>query len=260
MQRSTTLLLALSPLLTLVQASAVDGIEPAAATVPDTPAAGAPLQAAEKLQLTDEVIERLETEEATSDYAKYFKFGNGDAPAYSASCKTFPGDDAWPKDTTWDMFNVLLDGALIPTKPIAASCYDTRWGKKDAAACSDVINNFTSPLFHSADPTSSKLFPLTDFELMLMVISRYVADLSGQDMYAWQRNHRRDMHSGRIPRIRGQGHECGTDPACNQLRACHQHAACHQEHWSLLSWKVNWRWSIESMDAQHGPDRLYVSV
>jgi len=155
MQRSTTLLLALSPLLTLVQASAVDGIEPAAATVPNTPAAGASLQAAEKLQLTDEVIERLETEEATSNYAKYFKFGNGDAPAYSASCKTFPGDDAWPKDTTWDMFNVLLDGALIPTKPIAASCYDTRWGKKDAAACSDVINNFTSPLFHSADPTSN---------------------------------------------------------------------------------------------------------
>jgi len=164
MQRSTTLLLALSPLLTLVQASAVDGIEPAAATVPNTPAAGASLQAAEKLQLTDEVIERLETEEATSNYAKYFKFGDSDAPAYSASCKTFPGDDAWPKDTTWHMFDVLLGGALIPTKPIAASCYDTRWGKKDAAACSDVINNFTSPLFHSADPTSSKLSPLTDFE------------------------------------------------------------------------------------------------
>lgn len=163
MQRPTTLLLALSPLLTLAHASPVNGIEPAATTVPNAPAAGAPLQAAETLQLTDEVIEHLGTEEATSDYAKYFKFGDGDVPAHSASCKTFPGDDAWPKDTTWDMFDVLLGGALIPTKPIAASCYDTRWGKKDAAACSNVTNNFTSPLFHSADPTSSKLSPLTDF-------------------------------------------------------------------------------------------------
>jgi hypothetical protein len=165
MQRLTALLLVSSPLATLAQISTHVDVEPAATSVPITSAAGAPLQAAETLQLTDEVVERLGSEEATSEFAKYFTFEDDDVSsgiqarhASSASCKTFPGDAAWPQDSVWEIFNVLLGGALIPTKPVAASCYDSPWGKKDAAMCSDVINNFTNPLFHHADPTSSKHF------------------------------------------------------------------------------------------------------
>jgi hypothetical protein len=157
MQRSAALLLVLSPLGILAQASPLSSIEPAGAPIPITSAAGAPLQAAELLQLTDEVVERLETEDETTDYASYFKFEDSAVRrTASASCKTFPGDAAWPKDIIWEIFNVLLGGALIPTKPAAASCYDSKWGMKDAAKCRDVTNNFTSPLFHHADPTSSK--------------------------------------------------------------------------------------------------------
>lgn len=59
-----------------------------------------------------------------------FTFGNAytaDAPAIAAkrsACKVFPGDAAWPSDRVWDIFNELLGGALIKTKPIASSCYN----------------------------------------------------------------------------------------------------------------------------------------
>jgi hypothetical protein len=68
--------------------------------------------------------------------------------------KTFPGDPNWPKDIVWDVFNLMLGGALIPTKPIAASCYDSQWGKKkNAAKCTDIISNFTDAYFHQHNPT-----------------------------------------------------------------------------------------------------------
>ena len=166
MQRlATCFFLIISPGAVLGQSSSIPDVEPAAAFVPATPVAGAPLQEAETLQLTDAVIERLVTEQDVSEYAEYFAFDDSTAAsdarvrrAASASCKTFPGDLAWPKEIVWDIFNVLLGGALIPTKPIAASCYDSKWGKKDGAKCTEVANKFTDPLFHHADPTSSGWF------------------------------------------------------------------------------------------------------
>lgn len=161
-QSAVWLLWTLYPVAILGQYSSIPDIEPAATLVPVTSPAGAPLQSAEKLQLTNAVIQRLSADEAVSEYVEYFAFDDSSAVsdermqrATSAPCKTFPGDSEWPRETVWDIFNVLLGGALIPTKPAAASCYDSKWGKKDAAKCADVTSNFTNPLFHEADPTSS---------------------------------------------------------------------------------------------------------
>ncbi|KAF2133002.1 FAD binding domain-containing protein [Dothidotthia symphoricarpi CBS 119687] len=140
------------------QSSSFVDIGPAATLVPVTSAAGAPLQKGETLQLTDSVIGNIATHTDIAQFAAYFAFDeNNETLTRSttlASCKTFPGDSTWPKDYVWDLLNVFLGGALIPTVPIAASCYDTQWGAKDATECSAVINNFTNPLFHHSDPTS----------------------------------------------------------------------------------------------------------
>ena len=157
------ILLALSPVAVLGQSSSFLQVEPAATSVPVTAPAGAPLQEAETLQLTDAVVERLASDQATAEYAEYFAFDNSSFanPAHArraaaAECKTFPGDPTWPKNIIWDIFNVLLGGALIPTKPVSAPCYDSKWGKMDAARCADVTKNFTNAYFHTDDPTSSK--------------------------------------------------------------------------------------------------------
>ena len=169
-QRSVAWLLwTLCPVAILGQYSSLSDVEPAATFVPLTSPAGAPLQEAEKLQLTNAVIQRLSVEDAISEHVEYFAFDDSNAAsgerrrrATSASCKTFPGDSEWPRDTIWDIFNALLGGALLPTKPAATSCYDSKWGKKDAAKCADVTSNFTNPLFHEADPTSSELTSFAD--------------------------------------------------------------------------------------------------
>jgi hypothetical protein len=156
---ATCLFLLLSP---VFGQSSLANLEPAATSVPVTTVAGAPLQEVETLQWTDAVVARLAVDDITSEYAEYFAFEDGKVAgsrlarrAASASCKTFPGDPSWPKDLVCDILNVLLGGALIPTKPIAAPCYDSRWGNKDAAKCADIADNFTNPYFHEADPTSN---------------------------------------------------------------------------------------------------------
>lgn len=138
------------------QATSLSPIDPVATSVPDVQIAVAPLQTAETLQLSDAVISRIAKDEVTKQYAEYFVFENATlAPQKSlASCKTFPGDLTWPIKLVWEVFDALLGEALIPTVPIASSCYDTKWGNKDSAECANVVSNFTNPLFHESDPTS----------------------------------------------------------------------------------------------------------
>jgi hypothetical protein len=85
--------------------------------------------------------------------------GNGRLSRRAAmkACRVFPGDPDWPSDTAWRTLDGFLgpnpvDGepmarSLIPTVPIAASCYDTPWGKKDAEKCASVVDNFTNATF-----------------------------------------------------------------------------------------------------------------
>ncbi|PQE31457.1 fad binding domain-containing protein [Rutstroemia sp. NJR-2017a WRK4] len=74
------------------------------------------------------------------------------ARSSGTGCKVFPGDHNWPKEEVWELFNILLGGALIKTVPIAASCY---YGEHyDAAKCAYVTENWTNSTMHELDPTS----------------------------------------------------------------------------------------------------------
>lgn len=92
---------------------AVADIKPAVAIVAETEAAGAPLQSSEIRQLTDEVVDRIASDELTAGHHA------------TAACKIFPGDPGWPVESVWNVFNALLGNALIPTKPLGAPCYDS---------------------------------------------------------------------------------------------------------------------------------------
>ncbi|KAF1950216.1 hypothetical protein CC80DRAFT_528968 [Byssothecium circinans] len=154
------LLLAVPAIHAQSSSAAVADIQPAATAVAETQAAGAPLQEAEVKQLTDDVVDRIVSDEATAEYASYFAFE--DSPVSNAttrrtaqSCKTFPGDWNWPINIVWDIFDHLLGKALIPTKPVGAPCYDSKWGKKDTAKCTDIVKNSTNANFLSDDPTAN---------------------------------------------------------------------------------------------------------
>ncbi|KAL1883300.1 hypothetical protein Daus18300_000358 [Diaporthe australafricana] len=141
-------------------AAVVSNIEAAVAFVSATEAAGAPLQSAETQQLTEDVVNRLASDQTTARYVSYFAFedntiSNATSHGSNASCKAFPGDSDWPDDDVWDVFDLLLGKALIPTQPVGAPCYDSKWGQKDTAECANILNNSTNANFLSADPTAN---------------------------------------------------------------------------------------------------------
>ncbi|KAE8145761.1 hypothetical protein BDV25DRAFT_170259 [Aspergillus avenaceus] len=127
---------------------------PVAAAVTAIPSsktsAGAPLFHSETLQLTDGVLSKLQL-----NNTRLFAFGNNasDLSLGKDSCKVFPGDAAWPSSTTWSLFDRLLDGALIKTVPLAASCYSD-WPQYDSDKCKVVSDNWTVSYLHAADPAS----------------------------------------------------------------------------------------------------------
>ncbi|KAF2876295.1 hypothetical protein BDV95DRAFT_625581 [Massariosphaeria phaeospora] len=131
-------------------------VEPAEAVVAETIVAGAPLLDVETVQLTDAVVARIASDDATAEYADLFAFESDASVAKRdlPSCKTYPGDALWPVELVWDIFDFLLGGQLIKTVPIAAPCYDSKWGSKDDARCSALISTFGKPATHENDPTS----------------------------------------------------------------------------------------------------------
>jgi hypothetical protein len=104
---------------------------------------GAYLFGYETKQLTDAALARLSADEQTL-------FGFDDSAVKSGpsrrsgECKLYPGDDAWPSEQTWDRFDALVDGNLIPTIPLAAPCY-SNWGVYDSAKCAAITAKFTDP-------------------------------------------------------------------------------------------------------------------
>lgn len=157
---SALFLLGLPATYAQVPSAVVADVEPAATTVSQTEAAGAPLLPFETLQLTDEVVGRIASDKATAEYASYFAFDNSSVSVESRrrtvqACKTFPGDSDWPSENIWNLFDKLLGNALIPTKPLGAPCYDSQWGEKDAEQCDVIVKNMTNANFISADPTAN---------------------------------------------------------------------------------------------------------
>lgn len=125
--------------------------KPAFIVVPEKKATGSRLFDFETIQLTDDVIKRLDgaTESQISKISRLVAFYNSfdidDGKTRPGECKAFPGDADWPDNEVWDEFNSLLGGALISTVPIAAPCYDSEWGPKDMTKCNDVISKFGTP-------------------------------------------------------------------------------------------------------------------
>ncbi|KAE9567964.1 hypothetical protein CGMCC3_g15906 [Colletotrichum fructicola] len=145
---------------TLRAAATVPDIRPAVEFVAATAAAGALLQSTEVQQLTEDVVTRIVDHETTAEYASYFTFGDNPAspptqPQVRPACKAFPDDPSWPRDEVWGVFDQLLGGALVPTKPLGAPCYDSKWGARDDIECANIIKNSTNANFLSADPTAN---------------------------------------------------------------------------------------------------------
>ncbi|KAM5350689.1 hypothetical protein ACJ41O_007194 [Fusarium nematophilum] len=105
-------------------------------------------------QLTDAVLANLTDLGLTNISYFYFDEDTAVKKRSLASCKTYPGDLFWPIGIAWQVFDLLVGGALIKTKPIASPCYDD-FGNYNAAKCESIGSQWTDSLLHIADPTSA---------------------------------------------------------------------------------------------------------
>jgi hypothetical protein len=123
-------------------------LAPAQQTVSADSDSGVPLNTAETVQLTTEVLQNLTTQ-LNDTTVSYFDFGNDTTTTTKRSttgCKVFPGDKAWPVELLWDILDLLLGGRLIKTVPSASSCYSS-WGDQNAAECAYVDSEWTDSHF-----------------------------------------------------------------------------------------------------------------
>ncbi|KAI1770391.1 FAD-binding domain-containing protein [Hypoxylon cercidicola] len=132
-------------------------IHPAYAVIdPSSSNSTADLFPGETQQFTDAVLANL-TELGLTDIA-LFGFADPAAAANESNigpCKTFPGEAVvFPGDITDRVFDLLLGGSLIQTKPYASPCYSD-YGNQDAAKCDQLTSHWSDDSFlHTNDPTS----------------------------------------------------------------------------------------------------------
>lgn len=106
----------------------------------------------ESAQLTDAVLANLTALNLTG--IQNFDFGNASSAAAkrtSAGCKVLPGDAAWPPNTIWTVFDLLLGGTLVQAVPVAAPCY-SNWPQYNAAECANITSEWSSPEFQYVSP------------------------------------------------------------------------------------------------------------
>lgn len=77
----------------------------------------------------------------------------GAAASQSSRCKANPLDASWPRHSQWTALNESIDGALLSTSPVAASCWDDT-SYSSPYSCHTVEANWTSSIFHAAQPES----------------------------------------------------------------------------------------------------------
>ncbi len=96
----------------------------------------------EKIQLTDSLLSGV------GDAGRqYFGFGNISAPGSvkARTCKVFPGDQDWPNDSVWTLFNHTLGGTLLKPLPAASVCYNnTGFSNFSPSECQKVSANWTN--------------------------------------------------------------------------------------------------------------------
>lgn len=95
----------------------------------------------ETRQLTQDVLANLTKLSLTNSVL--FKFPDPNAPIRTPEdCKNFPGDSAmFPGTVTTTVFNLLLGGSLIHTKPFASPCFPD-FQNQDSAKCAEITSNW----------------------------------------------------------------------------------------------------------------------
>lgn len=119
------------------QSTVTSTLSPATTTVLST--ATPALFSNEVVQLTDGVLENVAAAINNESISSLFAF-DSDSTASKRSaraCKLLPGDRLWPITLIWDIFDILLGGALIKSSPLAAVCYP-EWPEYDAAKCASI--------------------------------------------------------------------------------------------------------------------------
>lgn len=188
-----------------------------------------------QLVLTDAVISNLTQLSLTNISLFDFATSNSDAARRSVSgqCKTHPGDELFPDATIWDVFNLLLGGALIKDVPLSSVCYDT-WDNYDAAQCEYITEQWSNVSLHLATP-SDVMYQLWEGSTCLPPgidsngptgctiggFPNYIVSLFGNSAMI--------LYLTEMP---GQHHNCCSDPACSQLSSQPQSPLDYQKHWS----------------------------
>ncbi|RMJ17573.1 hypothetical protein CDV36_002767 [Fusarium kuroshium] len=108
----------------------------------------------ESKQLTDDVLFNLTDLGLTNISYFYYDEASSVQRRSLGQCKTYPGDLFWPHKIAWQVFDLLVGGALIKTTPLASPCYDD-FGNRDAAKCEAINSKWTDSMMHIADPTSA---------------------------------------------------------------------------------------------------------
>ncbi|KAK1972883.1 FAD binding domain-containing protein [Colletotrichum sublineola] len=128
-----------------------------AAVIADAPVVvtAAGLFAEEKTQLTDAVLANLTALELSN--ITLFSFEDSSSVAKRSlfgRCKTYPGDILYPTELVWNIFDLLLGGALTKTVPQASVCYND-FGNFDKAKCDFLTANWVNGShIHTEDPTA----------------------------------------------------------------------------------------------------------
>lgn len=99
----------------------------------------------EKVQLQPTDLQHLDDSEAALFGFDSLDGHNANIPRSQASCKVYPGDDAWPDDAKWASLNKTTGGALIRGVPRASTCY-SGW-EYDAADCEYLTSQWTNSYF-----------------------------------------------------------------------------------------------------------------
>lgn len=99
-------------------------------------------------QLTDAVLANLTDLGLTNivlfGFADPLTAGNA---SIIGPCKVFPADpDVFPSHITERVFDLLLGGSLIQTKPFASPCYGD-YGNEDAARCAEITSHWSDDSF-----------------------------------------------------------------------------------------------------------------